>query len=95
MDGDVIDFLRPSASVAQHHTVFGRLEEPPAAGALDLARALPRIAALLPHGGLVVLASDFYCDLAALQTAMRLFRSQRSVHPLRGLAHGAKRAQRI
>lgn len=77
LDEDVMDFLRPSASVAQHHMVFGRLEEPPAAGVLDLARALPRIAALLPRGGLVVLASDFYCDLAALQAAMGLFRSQR------------------
>jgi uncharacterized protein (DUF58 family) len=76
-DANVIDFLRPSASVAHQHTVFARLEAPPAARSLALGQALPRIAALLPRGGLVVIASDFYCELAELSSALRLFRSQR------------------
>jgi uncharacterized protein (DUF58 family) len=77
LDAGVIDFLRPSASIAHHHTVFARLETPPAARRLALGEALPRIAALLPRGGMVVLASDFYCDLREVRSAMRLFRSQR------------------
>lgn len=77
LDAGVIDFLRPSASLAHQHTVFARLESPPTARHLELGRALPRIAALLPRGGLVVVASDFYGDLAPLQAALRLFRSQR------------------
>lgn len=76
-DAGLMDFLRPGASVSHHHNVLARLEEPPAARTLALGEALPRIAALLPHGGLVVLASDFYCDLAEVQTALRLYRSQR------------------
>src|SRR3954469_2860847 len=51
-DAHVIDFLRPSASIAQQHTVFGRIEAPPDARSLSLGLALPRIAALLPRGGI-------------------------------------------
>ncbi|MEO5958718.1 MAG: DUF58 domain-containing protein [Opitutaceae bacterium] len=76
-DGGIVDFLQPGASVAHQHTVFGRLESTPVARSLALGAALPRLAALLPRGGLVVLASDFYCDLAELKMALRLFRSQR------------------
>jgi uncharacterized protein (DUF58 family) len=76
-DAGVMDFLRPSASVAHQHTVHARLEAPPLAETVALGRALPRIASLLTRGGLVVVASDFYCDLTELQTALRLFHSQR------------------
>jgi uncharacterized protein (DUF58 family) len=76
-DAGVLDFLRPSASIAHQHTVFSRLENPSTARTLALGKALPRIAALLPRGGLVVIATDFYCELAGLQAALRLFRSQR------------------
>jgi uncharacterized protein (DUF58 family) len=76
-DGGIMDFLRPSASLAHQHTVFSRLEAPPVARSLELGRALPRLAALLPRGGLVVLVSDFYSDLGELRNALRLFRSQR------------------
>jgi len=76
-DGGVIEFLRPSASIAHHHTVFSRLDCPPQARKLAVGQALPRIATLLPRGGLVVLASDFYCDLLELRAVLRLFRSQR------------------
>lgn len=76
-DAGLMDFLRPSASIAHQHTLFARLEEPPAARSCNLGPALARIATLLPQGGLVVLASDFYSDLAELDAALRLFRSQR------------------
>jgi uncharacterized protein (DUF58 family) len=76
-DGGVVDFLRPSASLAQQHTLFSRLENPPVARSLDVGRALPRLAALLPRGGIVVLTSDFYCDLAELRNALQRYRSQR------------------
>jgi uncharacterized protein (DUF58 family) len=76
-DAGVIDFLQPSASIAHHHAIVSRLESPPRARALALGQALPRLAALLPRGGLVVLVSDFYSDLRPLKEALRLFRSQR------------------
>jgi hypothetical protein len=72
-----MDFLRPSASIAHQHTVFSRLETPPTARRLQLGPALNRVSSVLPRGGLVILASDFYCDLDELQSAVRLFRSQR------------------
>lgn len=76
-DAGLIDFLRPSASIAHQHTLFSRLEEPPMARSCNLGLALARITALLPQGGLVILASDFYTDLDELGSALRLFRSQR------------------
>lgn len=76
-DAGVIDFLQPSASIAHHHAIVSRLESPPNARVLALSQALPRLAALLPRGGLVVLVSDFYSELAQLKEALRLFRSQR------------------
>jgi uncharacterized protein (DUF58 family) len=76
LDADVIDFVRPSASPATQHTVFARLEACPASRGLVLGRALERLSALLPSG-LVVLASDFYCELADVRAALRRFHSQR------------------
>jgi uncharacterized protein (DUF58 family) len=76
-DAGVMDYLSPSASVANHHTIFSRLESPPEARFLALGQALPRLAALLPRGGLVIVVSDFYSDLGELKEALRLFHSQR------------------
>lgn len=76
-DAGVIDFLPPSASIAHHHAIVARLESPPPARLLALGETLPRLAALLPRGGLVVLVSDFYSELGRLKDALRLFRSQR------------------
>ena len=76
-DAGLIDFLRPNASIAHQHTIFSRLETPPQARVLALGRALPRLASLLPRGGLVIVASDFYTDLSELRDALRLFHSQR------------------
>jgi uncharacterized protein (DUF58 family) len=76
-DAGLIDYLQPSASVAHQHTIFSRLESPPEARQLALGRALPRLSSLLPRGGLVVVASDFYSDLGELKEALRLFHSQR------------------
>ena len=76
-DAGLMDYLQPSASIAHHHTIFSRLESPPEARGLALGQALPRLAALLPRGGLVVVASDFYSDLGELKDALRLFHSQR------------------
>lgn len=76
-DGGLIDFLRPSASPAQQQLIYSKLESPPAARALLLGPALRRVAALLPRGGLVILASDFYGPLDELREAVRFFRSER------------------
>lgn len=76
-DAGVIEFLRPASSPAHHHNLFGRLESPPLARTGSLAAALRRIALLMPRGGIIVLASDFYADLGELSDALRLFRAQR------------------
>lgn len=76
-DAGLIDFLRPGASHAHHHTLFSRLETPPRARSVPLGPALRRVASLLPGGGLVVVASDFYAEAAELESTLRLFRSQR------------------
>ncbi len=76
-DGSLYDFLRPAASLAHHHAVFGRLETPPETSSVSLPDALLRLAALMPRGGLVVLASDFYTEVQKLDGILRLLRSQR------------------
>jgi uncharacterized protein (DUF58 family) len=75
-NGGLFDFLRPSASIAQHHALFAKLESPPTVRTAAVGDALRRMVSLLPGGGLVVLASDFYCDLAELGDALRLFRAR-------------------
>jgi uncharacterized protein (DUF58 family) len=76
-EGSLFDYLRASASPAQQHAVFRRLDEPPQTRAVDLVDGLRRLGSLLPRGGLVVVASDFYADLAALADVLQFLRSQR------------------
>jgi uncharacterized protein (DUF58 family) len=76
-DAGLLDFMRPGASVTHHHNVFSRLDEPPAVRSATLPDALRRLTALLSGGSLVVLASDFYTDVAELGRVLALFRSER------------------
>jgi uncharacterized protein (DUF58 family) len=76
-DGALMDFMRPNASVAHHHNVVARLEQPPKARTTAIGDGLRRLSTLLHGGGLVVLASDFYCDLDDLANSLRQFRAQR------------------
>lgn len=76
-DGSLYDYVRAGSSPAQQHAVFRRLEEPPNTRTVDLIDGLRRLGSLLPHGGLVVVASDFYTDVAALKDVFQLLRAQR------------------
>lgn len=73
----LLEFLRPGAGRADHQTVFSRLESPPTARTAPLAAALGRLPPVMPHGSLVVVASDFYVELPELDAALRLLRSRR------------------
>jgi len=71
------DYLPPRASPAHHHAVFARLDSPAAARTARLPEALTRLADLLPRSSVLVIASDFYCDLRALAEALRHLRARR------------------
>ena len=77
LDAGVVDFLRPSTSIAHHHTVLARLESPPSARTVALGPALARVSRLFPRGGVVVVASDFYDDPTEIRAALQRFRAQR------------------
>ncbi|MFT3869181.1 MAG: DUF58 domain-containing protein [Nibricoccus sp.] len=76
-DGGLIGFHRPGASVQHHHDIFNQLDTPPAAQGSAIVEGLRRLARLLSGGGLVVVASDFYADVAELESLLALFRSER------------------
>lgn len=76
-DGGLVDFFRPSASIAHHHTIFSKLEAPPTTQSAALGLGLRRLVPLLPGGGLVVLTSDFYCDLPDLADTLHFLRAHR------------------
>jgi uncharacterized protein (DUF58 family) len=76
-DAGLLDFLRPGSSVIHHHNVFNRLDTPPTVHSSTIPPALQRLTSLLPGGGLVILASDFYTDIPDLGRALGLFRSER------------------
>lgn len=76
-NGSLQDYVRPSSSLAQHHTVLERLDAPPLARTASIPDALRRLAALLPVGSLIVAASDFYTDIPLLRDALRLLHSRK------------------
>lgn len=75
--GEICDVLRPGTSPAHHAALFNRLDAPPLTRAAAVESALHRLAAVLPRGSLLVIASDFYADLPELAGALHVLRSQR------------------
>lgn len=75
-DYGLADYLPPRSSPAHHQTVFAKLDTPPAARTARLPEALTRLADLLPRGSILVIASDFYCDLPPLAEALRHLRAR-------------------
>ncbi len=71
------DYLPPRASPAHHQAVFARLDTPPAVRTSRLTEALARLADILPRSTVVVVASDFYCDLAQLTEVLSHLRARR------------------
>ena len=68
------DFLRARSSASHWQTFIGRLENFPPQRQTALAHALESLAEIIPPRSLVVIASDFYEDLPALEAALSRLR---------------------
>ena len=77
------DFLRARSSASHWRSLLGRLEAAMIGGETALARSLEDLAEVIPARSLVIIASDFYEDLAPLQAALQRLRYDH--HDLLGL----------
>ncbi len=71
---ELVDFLRARSSAAHWQTFIGRLEHFPPQKQTSLTRTLASLAEIIPARSLVVVASDFYEDLPALESALNRLR---------------------
>ena len=71
---ELADFLRARSTSSHWQTFIGRLENFPPQRQTALARALESLADIIPPRSLVVIASDFYEDLPALEAALSRLR---------------------
>jgi uncharacterized protein (DUF58 family) len=76
-------YLRPKCSQAQWRSVIAQLDGVRPGGATGLAAGLTSLAEVIPPRSLIVIASDFYEDPAALAGALRRLRYDN--HDLVGL----------
>ncbi len=76
-DFGLADYMPPRSSSAHHQAVFSRLESPPVKRTARLTEALARLADILPRSCVLVVASDFYCDLPQLGEVLRYLRARR------------------
>jgi uncharacterized protein (DUF58 family) len=74
---DLDDYLKPKASLSHWRTALGRMDGLQSGGPTGLAKGLTTLAELLPRRSLVVIASDFYEESAALNAALRRLRFDR------------------
>ncbi|MGO8766870.1 MAG: DUF58 domain-containing protein [Limisphaerales bacterium] len=71
---ELADFLRARSTTSHWQTFIGRLEHFSPQRETALARALESLAEVIPAHSLVVIASDFYEDLPALESALSRLR---------------------
>jgi uncharacterized protein (DUF58 family) len=71
---ELMDFLRARSTMPHWHTFVGRLENCPTQLETGLARGLEALAELIPRRALIVIASDFYEELPALESALNRLR---------------------
>ena len=71
---ELADFLRAGSSASHWQNFIGRLENFPAQRQTALARSLEALANVIPPRSMVVIASDFYEDLPALESALNRLR---------------------
>jgi uncharacterized protein (DUF58 family) len=71
---ELVDFLRARSSASHWQTFIGRLEHLRPQGQTALAHTLEALAEIIPARSLVVIASDFYEDLPALEAALNRLR---------------------
>lgn len=74
---DLLSYLPPSASPARLRAVWGALEKPMLGTATSLAAAMARAAEVIPRACLLVIASDFYEEPAALEAVARRLHFER------------------
>jgi len=71
---ELTDFLRARSSLSHWQTFVGHLEQVRPHAQTALARALASLAEIVPPRSLIVIASDFYEDLSALEPALSRLR---------------------
>ncbi len=71
---ELVDFLHARSSAAHWQTFIGRMENFSPQRHTALARSLAALAEILPPRSLVVIASDFYEELPALETVLSRLR---------------------
>jgi uncharacterized protein (DUF58 family) len=71
---ELTDFLRARSTPSHWHTFISRLEHFAPQRQTALARALEALAEIIPSRSLVVIASDFYEELPALESALSRLR---------------------
>jgi uncharacterized protein (DUF58 family) len=74
---DLDEYLKPKASKSHWQTALGRMDGLRTGGPTGLAKGLTTLAEILPQRSLVVVASDFYEETAALNAALRRLRFDR------------------
>jgi uncharacterized protein (DUF58 family) len=75
--GELTHYLPPGSSPARWRAVWGALEEPALGTATALAHAWSGVAEVAPRSTLMVIASDFYEEPAALGEVARRLRFER------------------
>lgn len=83
LGGKLEEFLRPKSSLTNLHTLWSLLDRQPPHCEPRLAASLQEAAPLLRKRAIIVILSDFYEDIAPLQTALRHLRHAR--HEVIGL----------
>lgn len=71
---ELMDFLRAGSASSHWHNFIGRLENYAPQRQTALAHSLETLAEIIPPRSMVVIASDFYEDLPALETALNRLR---------------------
>jgi uncharacterized protein (DUF58 family) len=74
---DLDDYLKPKATQSHWQTMLARLDGLKTGGPTGLAKGLTTLAELLPERALVVIASDFYEESAALDAAINRLRYEK------------------
>ncbi len=71
---ELAEFMRARSSVPHWRSFVGKLETVVPSGETSLAKALTDLAEVVPRRSMIVIASDFYEDLPALEAALRRLR---------------------
>lgn len=71
---DLTGFLKARSSLAHWRSILATLDSPEVGGVTHVAQCLKTLAELLPRRSLLVVASDFYEEIPALESALHRLR---------------------